>query len=94
MDNGNRVIKGFLWNISAGNIASLLASRMDGEVDGAYWVSSSAEASSLVLVTRHNFHFHSEQLLQIPGGGWLKVSLGQVRWQVEVEGIAGVASDY
>ena len=72
MDNGNRVIKGFLWNISVGNIASLLASRMDwdGEVDGAYWVSSSAEASSLVLVTRHNFHFHSEQLLQIPGGGW------------------------
>ena len=55
---------------------------MDG---GAYWVSSSAEASSLVLVTRHNFHFHSEQLLQIPGGGWLKVSLGQVRWQVEGE---------
>ena len=30
MDNGNRVIKGFLWNISDGNIASQLASRMDG----------------------------------------------------------------
>ena len=85
------MIKGFLWNISAGNIASLLASKMDG---GAYWVSSSAEASSLVLVTRHNFHFHSEQLLQIPGGGWLKVSLGQVCWQVEGEGSAGVATDY
>ena len=34
MDTGNRVIKDFLWNISAENIASLLASRMDVEVDG------------------------------------------------------------